>query len=165
MIWAAIFNFIAPIIGMLQVTGGEITYSLDMPFYFCFGFNHLSFIALSNNQTFINSYRVLYIVTVIAISLVSTVGLTTLSVFASQGKRKPLIAMSVIYLVDWMFIPAIYLIGRFALGINLSEQCWLAMGFHAVITFFIFMAFYYYREVIQIERRFTKVQPVKEEEK
>ena len=72
-----------------------------------------------------------------------------LSVFASQGKKIPLILMVILYFIDMIFIIPMGL-----MGLESTGNLWLSIGVHTVIIVFMFIALYEYFNIIKIAQKY-----------
>ena len=154
-IWAGVVNFVGLLIGIVQHYTIEANADQPVPFWLCFGIGEFLYTWFENLNMHVALYWVL--VGIIAIGL--TVGATLLGLFASQGKKKILIAMVVSYGVDWVFVflKSFLFFNRDGLvGLLVS------VGVHVIISFFLIMAVYQFYNVINIEKRFKDIPTVAE---
>ncbi|MCQ3035726.1 MAG: hypothetical protein MJ248_05910 [Bacilli bacterium] len=150
LIWAGIFNVLGLAIGIVQVTTGV---SDTLPFYFCFGVVNLLF-----NSLIVRIGNIFWEFTiVIVIAMVFSIGAILLSVYASQGRRKPLIIATGIYFLDWIVVLVTYF-----LALDNWQNLVMSCGFHIIISGCLAYAIYQYFNVINIEKRFVN-KPVEEE--
>ena len=154
-IWAGVVNFVGLLVGIVQHYTVEANAEEPIPFWLCFGTGE--FLYTWFDQMKMNA--VLYWVLVSIIALGLTIGATLLGLFASQGKKKILIAMVVSYGVDWIFVflkSFLFFERDGILGLLVS------VGVHVIISFFVIMALYQYYNVINIEKRFKDIPTVAE---
>ena len=152
-IWVGAINFVGLIVGTIQF------YTLDyesIPTCYCFGISDFLFTLLSTTSIHI----ALFWAIVILFSLAVSAGAILLGVFSSYGKRTFLFSMLGCYLADWIFCFLTY----FLLIDNITGLM-ISAGIHAVASFFLIMALYYYYKVINIEKRFKNVPTVAEAKK
>lgn len=153
LIWAGIFNVLGLAIGIVQVSSGV---SDTLPFYFCFGILDILFnslIVMINNV-----YAEFAIAIVVAMAL--SVGAILLSVFASQGRKRPLIIATGLYFIDWVLVLIAYF-----LSLESWQNLIMSCGFHLIISACLAYAIYQYFNVINIEKRFVNKSESAEEAK
>lgn len=156
LIWAGVLNFVGLIISIVQFYTSEDVNTIQ--YYFCFGVNDFLFTLLETKASLNTNNPVLFWIIVSVMTIGTTVGSTLISLFASQGKKKFLISCLAAYFTDWVFVFLAYFVsGETTQGLLLSG------GIHIIITFFLIVAAYQYRNVLEIEKRFEK--PKVEEQK
>lgn len=150
MIWAGAISFISLVVSVLQALQKQSA----LFFYFCFGIDDVIFRALTFIPYFQNNNGfVLYIVLIFIISIITTAGAVLLSVYASQGKKKPLWAMFIIYAIDTLAI-----IGSYFLGENIIS-IWMMFGLHVIVLAFLGIAIYEYYKVIEVAVKHGALKP------
>lgn len=144
LLWGGILNFAGLGIGVSQHFINQST--TKIPFYLCFGISDFLFTLTQNHIEDWVFWTLVISLTLILSSLAALLG-----VLASQGKKKYLIISVISYFIDWIFVfLAMFIAGETIEGFLFNS------GIHAVITFFLVVALYQYRQVLEIEKRFEK---------
>ena len=151
-IWVGVLNVISLLIAIINYFTQETT----LYFYFCFGFNDLIFQLLAMIPSFFKDFTVLYMISIIAIALLSSAGAVLLGVFASQGKKKFLWASIIFYMVDTLFIIPCAIIGESYISILLMSVL------HIIILAILIIAIYEFYKIIEIAKRYGVLKENKE---
>ena len=152
LIWSGALNFFGLIIAIIQLNTTE-THTFN-PFL-CYSSNILAFRGLMLVEG-LSEINYLWYILVFAISILSSVGMILLGVYAQQGKKTHLFTGISLYVLD-MFctIPLIFVEQEIA-------NLWLIAGIHIIVVAFLIVAIYEYFNIIKIA---VKYGVIKKEDK
>ena len=152
LIWSGVINFFGLIVAIIQLNT-TATHSFN-PFL-CYSSNILVF-RLSMLIPGLSEINFLWYLLVIAVSLITSVGMILLGVYAQQGKKIHLFTGVSLYVLDlFLTIPLIFIEDSYT-------NLWLIAGIHVIILVFLIVAIYEYFNIIKIA---VKYGVIKKEDK
>ncbi len=158
LIWAGIFNVLGLAVGIVQIFSSPET-EHTLPLYFCFGLFDIFFnLIIKEIIDWSNAYVGFGLA--IFVAMIMSIGAILLSVFASQGRKRPLIIATGLYFIDWVLVLIAYF-----LSLESWQNLIMSCGFHLIISACLAYAIYQYFNVINIEKRFVNKSELAEETK
>jgi hypothetical protein len=150
-IWGGVLNVLGLLIAIAQIS--EMKF---LNLFLCYGSTNF-FIDLMMLNTSLAASPWFYIIG-FAIAMALSAVFILLSVFASQGKKIPLILSVVLYFIDLCFVFPLGLLGFENVG-----TLWLNVAVHVIILGFLFIALYQYVKIIKIAIKYGILKEEREE--